>query len=335
MTTPKKTSVSNCRKKELSKMTDLGKLYKKVERIKNRIFHGERVQSTFVPSSQQQQPQNSATQSTSSAGSNDHNNHPQMPHQPVLVNPPYPVHPGFGTGFPQYPYPQQPHFQQQPTYPPSYGWALNSAAAVANDPTPNITPAFGALSLDVGVGNETAGGGFDHLSGHHHHHEEEQHAEPNYLRPDVRAITELRKAQSAKLEKGKQQVINEVTSLNFVINDVKELQKWFEDKFPHTLVKDESTTEELEETVKRLEEKLKKLRAKSPSPGERPIRPPKPRSYSQESSTSPWTCDRCSTENRPYTYRCKQCHLPSHRFDPSEIEFCGCGYCSSATGNSA
>ncbi|PIC55329.1 hypothetical protein B9Z55_000650 [Caenorhabditis nigoni] len=334
MTTPKKSS--NCGKRDLSKMTDLGKWYKKVERIKNRLFHGERVQSTFVPSAQQQQQlQNSATQSTSSAGST---TDPQMPHQPVLINPPYPVHPGFGTGFPQYQYPQQQH--HQPVYPPSYGWALNSAAAAAVAPPPppppqhtDSTSSFSLLSLDVGVGNETAGSGYDHLIDHHHHDDGGQ--EPSYLRPDAHEISELRKAlkiaaQSAKLEKVKQRMVDEVTSLNFVINDVKELEKWYDDNYPYTLVKDDAiTTEELEEKVRKMEEKLRKLRAKSP--GGRPIRPPKPRSYSQENSTSPWTCDRCHVENQPFSYRCKKCHLPSRRFDPAEIEFCGCEHCSAAT----
>ncbi|CAP38871.2 Protein CBG22237 [Caenorhabditis briggsae] len=372
MTTPKKSS--NCGKRDLSKMTDLGKWYKKVrgvlktgkikimiihysllsvifrrtlsletlyalpflpvERIKNRLFHGERVQSTFVPSAQQQQQlQNSATQSTSSAGST---TDPQMPHQPVLINPPYPVHPGFGTGFPQYQYPQQQH--HQPVYPPSYGWALNSAAAAAAAAPPPPPPppqhtdsssSFSLLSLDVGVGNETAGSGYDHLIDHHH----DDGQEPSYLRPDAHEISELRKAQSAKLEKVKQRMVDEVTSLNFVINDVKELEKWYDDNYPYTLVKDDAiTTEELEERVRKMEEKLRKLRAKSP--GGRPIRPPKPRSYSQENSTSPWTCDRCHVENQPFSYRCKKCHLPSRRFDPSEIEFCGCEHCSTAATNS-
>ncbi|PIC55330.1 hypothetical protein B9Z55_000650 [Caenorhabditis nigoni] len=270
MTTPKKSS--NCGKRDLSKMTDLGKWYKKVERIKNRLFHGERVQSTFVPSAQQQQQlQNSATQSTSSAGST---TDPQMPHQPVLINPPYPVHPGFGTGFPQYQYPQQQH--HQPVYPPSYGWALNSAAAAAVAPPPppppqhtDSTSSFSLLSLDVGVGNETAGSGYDHLIDHHHHDDGGQ--EPSYLRPDAHEISELRKAQSAKLEKVKQRMVDEVTSLNFVINDVKELEKWYDDNYPYTLVKDDAiTTEELEEKVRKMEEKLRKLRAKSP--GGRPIK---------------------------------------------------------------
>ncbi|ULU09815.1 hypothetical protein L3Y34_014296 [Caenorhabditis briggsae] len=269
MTTPKKSS--NCGKRDLSKMTDLGKWYKKVERIKNRLFHGERVQSTFVPSAQQQQQlQNSATQSTSSAGST---TDPQMPHQPVLINPPYPVHPGFGTGFPQYQYPQQQH--HQPVYPPSYGWALNSAAAAAAAAPPPPPPppqhtdsssSFSLLSLDVGVGNETAGSGYDHLIDHHH----DDGQEPSYLRPDAHEISELRKAQSAKLEKVKQRMVDEVTSLNFVINDVKELEKWYDDNYPYTLVKDDAiTTEELEERVRKMEEKLRKLRAKSP--GGRPI----------------------------------------------------------------
>ncbi|EGT38930.1 hypothetical protein CAEBREN_14841 [Caenorhabditis brenneri] len=323
MTTPKKSSFSNCRGKELSKMTDLSKLYKKVERISKRIFHGEKNQSTFVPSAQQHQQ--SSAQSTSSSS-----NDPQMPHQPVMINPPYPVHPGFGTGFPQFPYPVQ---QQQPQYPPSYGWALNSAAAAAASDSSSSqasAPAFGALSLDVGVGNESAGSGFDHLAVHH----DDEHNEPNYLRPNEQQIIELRKAQSTKLEKVKQQVMDEVGSLNYIFNDVTELDKYYDAKYPYILVQDDYvSTEELEEEVRKLEEKLRRLRAKSPNgTGLPPPRPPPPRSVSQESSTGPWTCARCLTENRFNVYRCKKCNLPSRRFDPSEIEFCGCEYCS--TGHS-
>uniref|UniRef100_A0A1I7UEN2 RanBP2-type domain-containing protein n=1 Tax=Caenorhabditis tropicalis TaxID=1561998 RepID=A0A1I7UEN2_9PELO len=320
MTTPKKTSSSSCRSKELGKMTDLSKLYKKVEKLSERFFHSKKNQSTFVPSAQQQ----SSAQSTSS-GSND----PQMPHQPVMINPPYPVHPGFGTGFPQYPYPVQQQ-QQQPHYPPSYGWALNSAPAAGigadTSTSQSSVPSFGALSLDIGAGNETAGSGFDHLVVHH----DDDHMQHDYLRPDEQQIVEVRNAQSAKLERVKQRVMDEVGSLNFVINDITELEKYYDSKYPYTLVKDEeSTTEKLKERVRKLEQRLKKLRAKCPNgTALPPPRPPPPRSISQESSTGPWTCDRCSKENIPFSYRCKFCNLPSRRFDPAEIEFCGCEYCS-------
>ncbi|EFO84864.1 hypothetical protein CRE_03887 [Caenorhabditis remanei] len=325
MTTPKKSSFSsNCRTKELSKMTDLGKLYKKVERLSKRIFHGEKSQSTFVPSAQQQQHQQNSAQSTSSSS-----NDPQMPHQPVLINPPYPVpvHSGFGTGYPQFPYPQQ---QQQPYYPPSYGWALNAAVPDTSNSQPVAPPTsnFGSLSLDVGVNNETAGNGYDNLAVHHD--ENDFNNEPNYLRPDPNSIIELRKAQSDKLEYVKQRVINEVTTMNFIVNDVTELEKWYDAKYPYTLVQEDAiTTKELEEKVRKLEERLRRLRAKSSSgAGAPPPRPPPPRSVSQESSTGPWICDRCQKENPSSSYRCEKCHLPSRRFDPSEIDFCGCEYCS-------
>lgn len=305
-------------------MTDLSKLYKKVERISKRIFHSEKPQSTFVPSAQQ----TNSAQSTSSSSTTD----PQMPHQPVLLNPPYPpVHPGFGTGFPQFSYPQ--HQQQIPN--PPYGWALNAAAlppypsSTASSSSASQTPSFAPLSLDTGSGNETAGSGFDHLAVHH----DDNHDERDYLIPDQHEIIELRKAQSAKLEQGKQRVINEVTSLNLITNDVTELKKWFDAKYPHTLVNDAATNEEeLERTVRKLEEKLKRLRAKS-AKGVPPPRPPPPRSISQENSTGPWICDRCSRENNSNSYRCHHCQLPSRRFDPSEIDFCGCEYCSTAYSN--
>lgn len=55
-----------------------------------------------------------------------------------------------------------------------------------------------------------------------------------------------------------------MTSLNLITNDVTELKKWFDAKYPHTLVNDAATNEEeLERTVRKLEEKLKRLRAKS------------------------------------------------------------------------
>ncbi|CAI2321545.1 unnamed protein product [Caenorhabditis sp. 36 PRJEB53466] len=308
----KTSSSSNCRVKDLqkaSKRAELNKLYKKVERVSKRIFHAEKPTSTFVPS--QLQHQYSASSSTGSSVD------PQMPHQPVIVNPPYPVHPGFGTGF----LPPLPS-QQVPHVPPSYGWALNGIESPSLAPNQSSS-AFGALSLDVDVGNETSGSGFDHLPIH-----QEDDDDIGYLRRDP--SSDLKKAQAAKLERVKQRIIDDVTEMSLIQNDAKQLNDWFDSKYVHLLVdEDAMTTEELEEKVRGLEEKLRRLRAKTPMGGP-PPRPPPPRSISQESSTGPWHCARCRTENRPDVYRCSHCSLPSRRFDPWEVARCGCEYCSTA-----
>ena len=54
--------------------------------------------------------------------------------------------------------------------------------------------------------------------------------------------------------------------MNFIVNDVTELEKWYDAKYPYTLVQEDAiTTKELEEKVRKLEERLRRLRAKSSS----------------------------------------------------------------------
>uniref|UniRef100_A0A8R1HK71 RanBP2-type domain-containing protein n=1 Tax=Caenorhabditis japonica TaxID=281687 RepID=A0A8R1HK71_CAEJA len=299
-----------------------GKMVQKnfqMDRLRNRLFHGDRGdQSTFVRSTQH-------PSAPTASGAAD----PSMPHRAIVVNPPYPVYPGMGAGFPPLPGQQEPqashefhnictpffisktNFCQLANFseaiiPPSYGWALNG---IPNTALPPTQAAFGALSLDIGAGSETAGEGFEHLA---------MNEEESYLVPESNLITDKRSAQSEKLELVKKRLLNDLQDATLIEEDEKKLREWYLQKYVHLVIdEDVMTTEELEEKVRRLEERMRTLRASSSGP---PPRPPPPRTVSQDSTTGPWTCARCCKENGQYEYRCTACQLPSRRFNPSEVE---------------
>ncbi|CAI5437634.1 unnamed protein product [Caenorhabditis angaria] len=270
--------------KDIAKLTIFAK--KKVEKAGRKLFNNDHhtATNTFVPSN-------------------------ILPHETsVAVPPPYPEGNFFGCGFPPLP-----TTSANNSNPPSYGWALNSD-------NNSSQPSSSALSLDIGIGDETAGSGLDYITNENMMNQDEM----SYLKPINSELARKIEEQKRAYLNAKKRVEDEHIQLDILMNDDKHLSDFLNQMYPENGSLD---IEAIRGKIIELNEKLEKARIKD-SGRTPPPRPPPPRSTSQDSTTSNWKCSKCDAENVNNHYRCRKCDLPSRRIDPIESTNCKCENCS-------